>query len=194
MYVTQQLAQISHWSQIPVVIWKQPGTCLRVPMNDNYICHAFLKKQSASGKIKHYCAKNKLLHPLKTIKQKKFPQSKTSVNQYTVAAQCTWLRVFSSSDSRVATHSCRTGVMILKSFISASATGTNGSLRLFQKAGKPLEQRVNSSLKAANLPYRETRCSIPQEAEAPRVNNGSDQGRPSLPSCSRHRTIDLSMD
>lgn len=101
--------------------------------------------------------------------------------------------MFSSSDSRAATHICRTGVMNLKSFISTAVTGKSGSLKLFQKARKPLEQHVNDSSKAANLMYRETRYSIPQEAEAPGVDNGSDQGWPSPPSCFRHRTMDPSM-
>lgn len=72
-----------------------------------------------------------------------------------VSAECTWLCMFSSSDSTAATHRCRTGVMIFKSFISSTLTGKNGSLRLFQKARKPLEQHVNGSLKAANLIQRD---------------------------------------
>lgn len=65
-----------HWSQIPVVIWKQPETCLRMPECNNYICYTFLKKSVNEKKIKNYCSKGKLLHPLKIIQPPKIPNSK----------------------------------------------------------------------------------------------------------------------
>lgn len=97
------------------MIWKQPGTCLRTPENNCSICYTFLKK-SSNGKITHYCAKKKLLHPLNIIKQTKVPSPKWAATP-TVAAECSWLCMFSSSDSGAASHSCKTGVMILVSFI-----------------------------------------------------------------------------
>lgn len=56
-------------------------------------------------------------------------------------------------------------------FVPAAVTVKICSLKLFQKARKPLELHRNGSLKATDFMYRERN---PQEAEASAGDNGSD--------------------